>query len=41
MTTEKEIKKLLEGYENYTGSDVKIQKTPGDPGTTLRKIGFE
>ena len=31
----KDINKLVEGYEKCTGSDVKIQKTPGAPGTTL------
>ena len=34
---EKDVKKLVEGYEKYTGSDVKVQKTPGDPGTILSK----
>ena len=41
MTTEKDIKKLLERYDNFTGSDVKFQKTPCAPGTTLRKSDFE
>ena len=35
MTLEKYVKKLVEGYENYTGSDIKVQKTPGSPGTNL------
>ena len=40
-TMEKGVKKLVEGYEKYTGSDVKVQKNPGDPGTTLSKIDLE
>ena len=38
---DKDVKKLLEGYEKYTESDVKVQKTPGDPGTPLSKIDLE
>ena len=30
-------KTWVKGFENYTGSDVKVQKTPSDPGTTLSK----
>ena len=41
ITIEKDIKKLVEGYKSYNGSDVKIQKTPGEPGTTLIKIYLE
>ena len=37
MTMEKDTKTLFNGYEKFTGSDVKVQKTPGAPGTTLRK----
>ena len=37
ITMEKDLKKIVEGYENYTGNDVKVQKTPGVPGTTLSK----
>ena len=40
-TTEKDTKKLVEGYRKYTGSDVKAQKTPGYPETTLSKINLE
>ena len=36
-TIEKGVKKLVEHYEKYTGSDFKVKKTPGDPGTTLTK----
>ena len=35
MTTETDEKKLLEGYEKYTSSDVKGQKNPYAPGTNL------
>ena len=38
ITTEKDVKKLAEGYEKYTGSDAKVQKTPGYTGTTQSKI---
>ena len=37
MTMEKDVKKLVEGYENCTGSDLRIRKTPGASGTTLIK----
>ena len=33
----KDVKKLVEAYNNYTESDSKVQKTPGDPDTTLSK----
>ena len=41
MTTEKGVKNLVEGYENNTGGDVKVQKTPGAPGTTPSKCDLE
>ena len=41
MTMEKGVKKLVEGYEKYTGSDLRVQKTPGDPGTNLSKSELE
>ena len=41
ITMNKDIKKLVEVYEGCTGSDVKVQKTPGAPGTTLSKIDLE
>ena len=41
MTTEKDIKKLVEGYKKYIGSDVKVQKTTGAPGMTLSKTELE
>ena len=28
MTTEKDVKKLVEGYKNYMGSDSRVQKHP-------------
>ena len=37
MTMEKYDKKLADGYEKFIGSDVKVQKTPGFPSTTLSK----
>ena len=41
MTTEKDIKNLLEGYEKNTGGDVNVQKPPGAPGTTPSKSDLE
>ena len=41
MTTEEDVKKLVEGYENYTGIDLKVQKTPRAPVTTLSKCDLE
>ena len=38
---EKDVNKFVEGYKKYTGSDVKVQKTPGGTGTTLRKSEIE
>ena len=40
MTMDKDIKILVDGYKKFTGSDFKVQETPGDPGTTIcnRKI---
>ena len=35
VTMEKNIKKLVDGYKKFTGVDVKVQKTPGTPGTSL------
>ena len=32
---EKEVNKLVYGYEKFTGSDIKVQKTLGDRGNTL------
>ena len=40
-TTEKEVKKLVEGYEKNTWGEVKDQKTPGTPGTTPSKSDLE
>ena len=37
MTMEKDVK----NWQKYTGSDVKAQKNPGDPGTTLSKSELE
>ena len=41
MTMEKDVKKLIKGYKNYTGSELRAQKTPGSPGTTLSKSDLE
>ena len=41
MTPEKEVKELVEGYKKYTGTDLRVQKTPRDPGTTLSKSDLE
>ena len=37
----KDVRKFLEGYENYIGSVFKFQKTPGDLGKTLSKSDLE
>ena len=41
MTMEKDVNKIVEGYEKYTGSDLRIQKITGDPGTTPSKSDLE
>ena len=41
ITMDKYVKNLVNGYENYTGSDLKVKKTPGAPGTTLSKSNLE
>ena len=41
MTMDKDVKNLVEGYENYIGGDVKVQKNPGDPGTILSKSNLD
>ena len=38
---EKNFNKLLEGYEKYTGSEVKVQKIPSATGMTLSKSHLE
>ena len=38
---EKDVKKLAEGNEKYTGSDLKVQKTAGYLGTNLSKGDLE
>ena len=37
ITMEKDVNKLVNWYDKFTGSDVKIHKTPGDTGTNLCK----
>ena len=41
MTMKKAVRKLLSGYNNHTRIDVKLQKTPGAPITTLSKSVLE
>ena len=41
MTMEKDVRKLVEGYNKYTGSDSKVQEKPGAPGKTLSKCELE
>ena len=38
---EKYMKNIVEGYENYTGSELRVQKTPGAPGTNISKSDLE
>ena len=38
MTMEKDIKKLVDGYEKFTGSGVKVQKMSGYLSTNPCKI---
>ena len=40
-TMEKDVKKLVEGYDKNTGGEVKVQKTSGAPGTTPKKSDLE
>ena len=35
MTMDKDINKLVDGYKKFTGNALKVQKTPGAPGTTI------
>ena len=41
MTMEKDVKKLIEGYEKYTRSDLRVQKNPGAPVKNLSKNDLE
>ena len=41
LTMEKDVNKLVDGFENFTGSDLMVHKTPGDTGTTLSKSDIE
>ena len=41
MTMKKDVKKFVEGYENYTGSDIKVRKTPEYTGMNLSKSDLE
>ena len=37
VTTEKYVNKLVDGYEKFIGSGLKVRKILGDPGMTLNK----
>ena len=37
----KYVKKLVEGYEKYTESDLNVQKSPGALGITISKSDSE
>ena len=41
MTMDKDVKKPVEGYMKYTGSYVKVHKTPGALVTTISKSDLE
>ena len=41
ITMQKDVKKLVDGYDKFTGSDLNVQKTPDSPGTTLIKSQLE
>ena len=41
MTMEKDLDKLVEGYERYTVGEFKVQKKPGDPGMNISKSELE
>ena len=41
MTMEKDVKNLKQCYKKYTGSDLRVQKTPGALGKTQSKIDLE
>ena len=41
MTMEKDVKKLVEGYEKNNEGDVKVQKIPGTTGATTSKSDLE
>ena len=41
INMEKDVNKLVEGYDKFIGNDFKVHKTPGAPGVTLSKIDLE
>ena len=41
INVDKDIKNIVKGYERYTGSDIKVRKCHGYPGTTLSKSNLE
>ena len=41
MAMEKDAKKLFNGYEKFTGKDVKVQETPVSPGNDFSKRKLE
>ena len=38
---QKDVKNIVEGYEKYTGSDLRIQKIPGASVPTISKSDLE
>ena len=41
LTTEKDVQKLVEGYDKNMGGEVKVQEPPGAPGTTPKNSDLE
>ena len=41
MTMHKDVKRLVEGYDKYTRSDVKVHKNPGSPHTNISKSDLQ
>ena len=41
MTMDKDARNIIEGYKKYTGSELRVQETPGASGTTLSKSDLE
>ena len=37
ITMDKDVNKLVDGYDKFIGSYIKVRNTRGVPGTTLRK----
>ena len=41
ITIDKDVNNRVEGYEKYTGGDLKVHETPVAPDKTLSKIDVE